>query len=100
MDTWTTPPSAATPTPTNPQPPVDNQRDAVDYLYAQPLIHRLSTPKPQGHPQGCPHDPTHRGGLESQPGVNLQTPATPQPPPTQQGPRHATPPPHPTTMGT
>ena len=37
---WITPPSVATPTPTNPQPPVDNQEDAVDYLYTQPLIHK------------------------------------------------------------
>lgn len=71
----------------------------MDCLYAQPLIHRLSTTNPQGYPHGYPHDLAHRVGLESHPGVNHETATPPQPPPTQQGPRHTTPPPHPTTMG-
>ena len=75
---WITPPSAAIPTIRNPQPPVDNSEGAVNYLYAQPLIHRLSTTKPQGYPQSYPHDPTHRGGLKTQPGEN-QTPETHNP---------------------
>lgn len=85
MDKWISPPSVATPTIRNPQPPVDNSGGAVDCLYAQPLIHRLSTPNPQGYPQGYPHDPAHRVGPESHPTVNHQTP-----PPT----RH----PHPETQ--
>lgn len=67
---WKTPASVATPTIPNPQPPANNPEGAVNYLYAQPLIHRLSTPNPQGYPQGYPHDPAHRAGLESHPGVN------------------------------
>lgn len=92
---WITPPSVATPTSRNPQPPVDNSGEAVDYLYAQPLIHRLSTTNPQRYPQGYPHDPAHRVGPESHPGVNRQNQHTPQPPPTRKGPDTTTPHPHP-----
>lgn len=92
---WITPPSVATPTIRNPQSPVDNSGGAVNYLYAQPLIHRLSTSNPQGYPQGYPHDPAHRVGLESHPGVNHQAATPPQTPPTQKGPTHHHPPPHP-----
>ena len=80
---WITPPFAATPTVHNPQAPVDNSESAVDYLYAQPLIHRLSTTNPQGYPQSYPHGPAHRAGLESHPGIDHQTPTPPQTPPTQ-----------------
>lgn len=96
---WITPPIAATPTIRNPQPSVDNSEGAVDYLYAQPLIHRLSTTNPQGYPQSYPHDPAHRAGLESHPGANHQTPTPPQTPPTQKGPTHHTPTIPPATMG-
>nr|DAS81535.1 MAG TPA: hypothetical protein [Caudoviricetes sp.] len=91
---WITPPSAAIPTIRNPQEPVGNSRGAVDYLYAQPLIHRLPTTNPQGCPQGYPHDPAHRVGLESHPGDNQRTPTPPRTPPTQKGPTHH--PPQPT----
>lgn len=97
---WITPPSAATPTTHNPQPPVDNSRGAVNYLYAQPLTHRLPTTNPQGYPQGYPHDPAHRAGLESHPGINHQTPTPPQTPPTQKGLTHHHPPPHPVPWDT
>ena len=89
---WITPPFAATPTIRNPQPPVDNSGGAVNYLYAQPLTHRLSTPNPQGYPQSYPHDPTHRVGLESHPGVNRQTAPPHQTPPTPEGLTHHHPP--------
>lgn len=92
---WITPPSTATPTTHNPQPPVNNPDNTVDYLYAQPLTHRLSTPNPQGHPQNYPHDPAHRAGLESHPGVNHQTPTPPRHPPPRKNPHTTPPPPHP-----
>jgi len=60
---WITQPFVAIPTVRNPQPPVDNSRGAVNYLYAQLLIHKLSTTNPQGYPQSYPHDLAHRGGL-------------------------------------
>ena len=91
---WITPPFVATPTIHNPQPPVDNLEGAVNYLYAQPLIHKLSTTNPQGYPQGYPHDPAHRVGLESRPGANHQTPTPPHTPPTPKGADTTTP--HPT----
>lgn len=96
---WITPPSIATPTIHNPQPPVDNSRGAVDYLYIQPLTHKIPTADPQEYPQGYPHDPTHRLGLESHPGANHQTPTPPQPPPPRKDP-HTTPPPPPHYHGT
>lgn len=75
---WITPPFAAVPTIRNPQPLVDNQGGVVDYLYAQPLTHRISTANPRGYPQGYPHDLAHRGGLKTHPGKD-QTPETHNP---------------------
>lgn len=91
---WITPPSVATPTIPNPQPPVDNSRGAVDYLYAQPLIHRLSTTNPQGYPQGYPHGPARRVGLESHLGETKHQKPTTRTPPTQTGTTPTTPHPH------
>ena len=92
---WITPRFAAIPTRPNPQPPVDNPGGAVNYLYAQPLIHRIPTTNPQGYPQSYPHDPAHRGGLKTHPGKTKHQKPTTQTPPTQTGDTHS--PPTPTT---